>query len=85
MTSEQTTSKFTYIHRPKSKVEYQGKTRWIEPSTFHLVDEADRDLSRCGAVRVGEEGYIHVDKDYKLLMSMTCNNCLNKVIVTTKR
>ncbi len=75
------TSKFTYIQRPRSKV---GK-RHVDPSTFHLVDKADRDLSRCGMVRVGEDGYIHVDRDFKLLLSLTCNNCLNRVIVNTKR
>ena len=74
-------TKFTYIQRPSHRM----GARWVESSVLHLGDEADRDLSRCGMVRVGEDGYIHVDKDRKLLLSMTCNNCLNRVVVTTKR
>ena len=74
-------SEFVYIHRPKMRID----NRITERSTFHMMDDADSDMSQCGAVRVGEDGYIHVHKDRKLLLSMTCNNCLNKIIVTTKR
>ncbi len=80
-TPPEVSPKFDYIYRPKMKL----GDRVTVASTYHMVDKEDSDLARCGAVRAGEDGYTVVHKDRKLLLSMTCSNCLNRVIVTTKR
>ncbi len=68
--------KFRYIRRPKMKV---GK-RYRPASTYHQTK--DGETSKCGGVRVGDKGFELVERERKVLLSMTCSNCLNNIVVS---